>query len=232
LSEFQALDIINQSTLPRSRVYEILSSLAAKNLLQKNSNSNYTVIPPKQAIEKLKQNLESEYNQKLEKIDEIANHLHNVWSNNLAADISPGVELYSYSHAEPLFLDHLKNVKQRILIAASSGINAFDWKKSGMILSQVYNENIKIKYLISDDEMYSRIKLKFSQFPPFQNLKIEIKSSENLFTSFIILDNIVYIFFIVSEGGLNTTLMRTASEGLVKSFEWMFNQLWNEKIKK
>ena len=38
------------STLPRSRIYEMLSKLVAQRLVRKNPNSGYYIIPPNESI--------------------------------------------------------------------------------------------------------------------------------------------------------------------------------------
>lgn len=214
--------------LPRSRVYEILNTLAAKGLLVKQgSGTNYTLIPPHEALTSIQQQIIDEHNEKIAAIDELSKYVHDVWKKEVA-DLSPGVEMLSLKVAEPLFINHIKHVKSRVWIAAASTEASIDMRQSGTALSRSANNNLDVRYLISDLDVGKRVAKAFSYFTPFNNLNYKIRHNSQVYTSFVILDSIIYIFFFGNEGTLQASTLRTSSTQLLLSFEWMFEQLWDD----
>ncbi len=225
-SIIEPIEIAKLSGLPRTRVYEVLSKLAARKLIEKKANGGYRLIPPSESISNLSEQYDLDYQQKKRSLYEFGSHLQNLWLKNLASNISPGVELFTYKDAESLFLFHLKNVKNRVLISVASEIAPIDHRKSGSTLAQAYHEGIIVRYLIYSEKLAKTLSSLFDHFVPYKDLKIKIKYNTDLYTSFVILDNIIYIYFFGADSQLETMVLRTSSSQLLKSFDWMFDELW------
>jgi sugar-specific transcriptional regulator TrmB len=226
-STIEPLELAKTTGLPRTRIYEVMSKLAAKGLLEKLS-SGYRIIAPSDSFMNLSEQLDYDYQQKKRSIYELGAHLHNVWVKNLAANISPGVELFSYTDAESFFLEHLNNVQSRVFIAVASEVAPINHRKSGATLAKAYHDRMKVRYLIHSEKLAGTLRSLFDHFTPYTNLKIKMRANPNLHTSFVILDNIIYIYFFGSDSPLETVVLRTASPELMKSFDWIFNQLWEQ----
>lgn len=222
-------ELATETGLPRTRIYEVLSSLAAKNLVEKRSHGNgYRLIPPKKSIPDFITNLQKEYNNKIATIEEFGSYLDEVWHDNLASQMSPGVEILPLEDAEPLFIEQLKSVERRVWIAAADTKASIDMRKSGSTLASAYNPALDVRYLMTDEEVANRVRSAFNHFEPFQKMKIEIKTNNKLSASFVILDNIIYVFFFGGTDTLEPTAMRTSSKQLVESFEYIYTNLWSE----
>lgn len=223
--------LASKTDLPRTRIYEILSKLAAKNLLEKQAHgSGYSVIPPTTAIKNYIQTIDEEHNHRKILLNEISEYMQKVYMNRVGLNISPGVSILPFKDAELSFLSNLNNIKSRLYIAVSSSSQSIDWKKSGTVLASNYTNDLDIRYLISSVKVANRISHAFGAFTEFKHLNIKFKWNSEVYTSFIILDNTVYIFFLGQQENtsLETLVLQTSSEGLLHSFEWMFDSLWDK----
>lgn len=218
-------EVSEMTGLPRTRIYEIMSKLANKQLLEKRESNGYYVIPPGTAIENIQESIRSKTEQRMNALNELGVKLSEVWKEGVANVITPGVEIFSFKDIESDYLRKLKNIKSRVFIAASSNTGGIDWNKSGESLARSYSENLDIRYLYSAAKMASRMVYAFKHFVPFSNLKIKIRTNEELASSYILLDNNLYIFFMGSDT-METKVLSVNSSQLIKTFEWMFQKLW------
>lgn len=224
--------LAQETGLPRTRIYEILSKLRAKNLLEKkNGGQGYQLIPPVESIDSVLKNMESHYNFRQQAVKELGNHLQSVYSNVIGSELTPGVSILAFREAESVFLDQLKKVRNRVSIAVSADSQSIEWRKSGSILASSYKDGLDIRYLVSSPDLSARLSKMISTFPGFAKIKMHFGSNVNLHTSFIILDDTIYLFFLGQQQAtdLETMVLMTGSVGLVKSFEWMFNKLWETR---
>ncbi|MHA2168871.1 MAG: TrmB family transcriptional regulator [Candidatus Kariarchaeaceae archaeon] len=225
----EPLDIAQMTGLPRTRVYEVLSKLAAKNLLEKNPNGGgYRIIPPSESFGTLSEQLDFDFQQRKRSLHELGAHIQNVWVKNLAANVSPGVELYTYKDAESFFLQHLQNVQKRVFISVASSNAPINHRKSGATLAQAYNENLEVKYLVHSQSLAMNLSSAFAHFAPYQSMSIKMRYNNELHTSFVLVDDILYLYFFGSQSPLETVVLRTASTQLIESFDWMFDKLWDQ----
>ncbi|OLS24034.1 MAG: hypothetical protein HeimC2_24250 [Candidatus Heimdallarchaeota archaeon LC_2] len=226
-------NLAQETGLPRTRIYEILTKLSAKNLLEKrNVGQGYQLIPPSESIDSILKNMESHFNFRQQAVKELGNHLQSVYSNAIGSELTPGVSILPFREAESIFLEHLKKVRNRVSIAVSADSQSIEWRKSGSILANSYTDGLDIRYMVSSPELSIRLSKALSTFPGFSKIKIQFGSNINLHTSFVILDDTIYLFFLGHKQAtdLETMVLMTGSTGLLKSFEWMFNRLWETRI--
>ncbi|MCE7734950.1 MAG: hypothetical protein GPJ54_08745 [Candidatus Heimdallarchaeota archaeon] len=161
----------------------------------------------------------------MDALNELGVKLSEVWTEGVADVIRPGVEIFSFKDIESNYLRELKNIKSRVFIAASNNTGGIDWSKSGEALAKTYSENLDIRYLYSEAKMASKMVYAFKHYVPFSNLKIKIRANKELASSFILLDNNLYIFFMGADT-VETKVLSVNSSQLVKTFEWMFFNMW------
>ncbi|MHA2248857.1 MAG: TrmB family transcriptional regulator [Candidatus Kariarchaeaceae archaeon] len=227
-SQLEPNEIAQITGLPRARIYEMMTKLAAKDLLEKRPDVGYRLIPPSEAIPNLSEQLDLDYQQRKRSLHEFGAYLQNIWVKNLASNLSPGVEVYFYKDAESFFHEHLMNVKNRVFIAVASDSAPINHRKAGTTLAQAYNEQLSVKYLVHSEKLANQLRSAFDHFAPYKDLRIKIGHNKKLYTSFVILDNIIYVYFFGSTSPIETMVLRTASPELIKSFEWMFDELWEQ----
>jgi sugar-specific transcriptional regulator TrmB len=220
---------ISQTTnIPISRIYETLNSLSAKLLISKKQNTGeFIVVPPTQAISNIMENYTKEHAEKQRTLLAISNYLQEIWTNSISHSPTMGVELISFDQIETFFLEKIKNLKSKILIAAASSISVIDWRKSGNILTRQFEKDVEIKYLVNSQELKQRLQSTFQQLDQFRKLKVEISFAEELYSSFVIVDNELFLFFFGSEQS-QTMVLRSTSESLFKTFYWLFRNLWRD----
>ena len=175
--------------------------------------------------------METNFNFRQQAVKELGNHLQSVYSNAVGSELTPGVSILAFREAESIFLDQLKKVRNRVSIAVSTDSQSIEWRKSGSILASSYTEGLDVRYLVSSPELSTRLSKVLSTFPGFSKIKMQFGSNINLHTSFVILDDTIYLFFLGQQQATNlaTMVLMTGSTGLLKSFEWMFNQLWDTR---
>jgi predicted transcriptional regulator len=227
-SDADPLELSKVTQLPRTRIYDILSKLALKHLLDRKEDG-YRVIPPKVAIKYIKEELSVSTENKISALNELSNQINEVWKNGTIEIIKPGVEISSFHAIEQDYLHELSKASKRVFIAASNNTGGIDWGKSGQTLARTYNVNLDFRYLYSDIAMAKRMVHAFKHFVPFSNFNIMIKSNEELESSFILLDNKLYIFFIGVDT-LETKVLSVSSSQLVLTFDWLFHKLWDAGI--
>ena len=219
--------------LPRSRIYEMLAKLSSKGLLEKKIGSaTYKIIPPREAFQKIAENLEKECKKKIQAIHEFSNFMQETWNKQLRQEISLGVEIITFEDIEPIFLEDLRNTQKLVLIAASSETPSINWRKSGEILLRTHHTQKTVRYLTSSRELANRILSALTRFTNNkQQVPIDVRYNTQLYTSFVILDKILFLFFFGNDP-TEVQVMRTSSEHLYKSMTWMYNTLWEsaEKI--
>ena len=226
---YDPADIGQKLDLPKSRVYETLSKLASRNVLRKLSDKfGYEIIPPKEAINQVSKEMRSNYDKKEIALENMGDYLQNVWTQNLSTEISPGVDLIPFSQAETIFLQDIGTVRKRIFIAASSNVSVMDWRKSGKQLGKALHNNLDVRYLVNSKSFGERLKKSLKLFEPFtsHDNKIEVGFNKNLHISFVLIDNLVYLFFFGTESSLDALTLRTFDKNLLKALEWKFLTLW------
>ncbi|MHA2277277.1 MAG: TrmB family transcriptional regulator [Candidatus Kariarchaeaceae archaeon] len=218
--------------LPRTRIYDILSKLTAKTLLEKDKNGSkgYQLIPPHESIDMVLNQIKSEYDFKERAIKELGNHLQTVYSNGIGSELTPGVTILEFRDAEAIILQQLRKVEDRVFIAVSTDTRPIDMRKSATILASSYTTKLDFRYLVSSAELTQRLKTAVTSFPGFADMELKFGCNENLYASFILLDDTIFLFFLGQQDAtdLKTLVLMTGSSGLVKSFEWMFTNLWTE----
>ncbi|MCY3410634.1 MAG: hypothetical protein INQ03_03255 [Candidatus Heimdallarchaeota archaeon] len=223
------LVLAKNTGLPRTRIYDILTKLENKQLIDKKTNGIH-VIPPKQAIELIQEKIRKETESKIDALDELGYQLSEVWRQGAVNVIIPGVEIYTFQDIEAKYLSELKDIDSKVFIAASgNSMGGIDWKKSGETLARAafVKKELDIRYLYADQSMADRMVHAFKHYIPFKNLNISIKSNSELISSFIILDNKLYIFFMGTDT-YETKVLTAMSSQLVKTFEWIYQRLWEE----
>ena len=227
-SDADPLELSKQTQLPRTRIYEILSKLALKHLLEKKKDG-YRVIPPKTAIKRIKEELSESTETKISALNELSSQISEVWTNGTIDIFIPGVEFSSFHDVEEKYLNELSRATKRVFIAASNNTGGINWGKSGTTLARTYNEKLDFRYLYADIKMAERMVHAFKHFVPFNNFKIKIRSNNELESSFILLDKKLYLFFMGADS-LETKVLSVSSSQLVNTFEWLFNKLWEAGI--
>lgn len=227
-SDTEPLELSKQTQLPRTRIYEILSKLTLKHLLEKKEDG-YRIIPPKTAIERIKEKLSESTESKISALNELSAQISEVWTNGAIDIFKPGVEFSSFHDIEENYLSELSEATKRVYIAASNNTGGINWGKSGTTLARTYNDKMDFRYLYADSKMAERMVHAFKHFVPFNNFKIQIKSNAELVSSFILLDNKLYIFFMGADT-IETKVLSVNSSQLVLTFEWLFNKLWETGI--
>lgn len=220
------LDISNETKLARTRVYEVQSKLVSKGLLEKNG-SKYHVIPPQIALESIQEKLKVQTQCKIDALRELSPHMTEMWREGAVDVVTPGVEIFSYADIESSYLKEMKNIQKRVFIAASSTTGGIDWKRSAENLAEAYKKDLDIRYLYAEHKMVERMTYAFKYYVPFKNLKIKIRSNEELTSSFILLDNKLYIFFMATDT-FTTKVLSVISTEMVNTFEWLYTKLWDE----
>ncbi|MFV2014837.1 MAG: TrmB family transcriptional regulator [Candidatus Heimdallarchaeota archaeon] len=219
--------------LPRTRIYDILSKLTAKYLLEKKKNGkqSYQIVPPSESIDRVLRGMKSDFDFRERAIKELGHHLQSVYTNGIGAELTPGVSILEFRDAEAIIFQQLRKVENRVYIAVSAGSQSIDWRKSATILSTSYTSKLDFRYLVSSEKLPKSLKKSVTTFPGFANMKIEFGFNEQLYTSFILLDDIIFLFFLGQHDttNLTTLVLMTGSTEMVKSFEWMFNSLWKNR---
>jgi len=214
--------------LPRSRVYQLLSSLAAHDLLQRKvGSSQYTVIPPSEALDGFLERMEDEHKQHKEGILELRGLLKGVWKEAIVEDLTPGVELIPFIYIEEIFLKSIATAQSKLYIAASSGIPVIDWSKSGNALSEGYHLDLEVRYLVNDRKVFDRLQNAFGKFSPFSSVNFDLRYSGDLSSSFVLIDEELYLMFF-GKDQQSTMVLHTSSSELKSTFYWLFERLWSE----
>jgi len=218
--------------LPRTRIYDILSKLTAKHLLEKRKNGKqgYHIIPPSESIEVMLDEMKSEFDFRKRALGELGHHLQSVYSNGIGAELTPGVSILEFRDAEAIILQQLKKVQKRVYIAVSTDNKSIEWRKSGSILASSYTSNLDFRYLVYSETMYERVTKSVTAFPGFAKMNIKFGYNEDLHSSFMLLDDVIFLFFLGQQDKteLTTLVLMTASKSLVNTFEWMFDNLMVE----
>ena len=222
------LELSKNTNLPRTRIYEILSKLALKHLLYRKSDG-YHVVPPKRAIEEIKDNIQESTDKKISALSELSKQMSEFWEKGAIDVIKPGVEIASYQDIEQDYLDQLSCASTRVFIAASDNTGGINWGRSAKTLAKSYNKGMDIRYLYSDIAMAKKMVHAFKHYVPFKNLDIKIKANEELKSSFIIIDSKLYTFFMGTDT-IETKVLSVSSSQLLLTFEWLFNKLWDTGI--
>ncbi len=223
------LTISQDTKLARTRVYEVLSKLISKNLVDKTTDG-YRVVHPQTAIELMQEKIHLHTQNRIDALTELIPHLTDVWREAAIDVVSPGIEIMSYVDIEAGYLKELENIQCRVYIAASDSTGGINWKKSGERLAKAYKKDLDIKYLYSDSKMAEKMIFAFKHFVPFSNLNIKIRSNAELKSSFILLDNKLYIFFMATDT-FSTKVLSVNSSEMIQTFEWIFSRMWKEAIK-
>lgn len=174
--------------------------------------------------------MKSEFDFRKRALGELGHHLQSVYSNGIGAELTPGVSILEFRDAEAIILQQLKKVEKRVYIAVSTDNTSIEWRKSGSILANSYTTNLDFKYLVNSEIMFERLKKSVTAFPGFAKMNINFGYNENLHSSFILLDDIIFLFFLGQQDKteLTTLVLMTASKSLVNTFEWMFNRLMDK----
>jgi hypothetical protein len=206
--------------------------LTAKNLLEKDKNGSkgYQLIPPQESIDTVLNQMKSDFDFKERAVKELGTHLQSVYSNGIGSELTPGVTILEFRDAEAIILQELRKVESRVYIAVSADSRPINMRKSATILASSYTTKLDFRYLVSSEMLSHKLKQSVTSFPGFAEMKIQFGYNGNLHTSFILLDDTIFLFFLGKHDttDLKTLVLMTGSVGLVKSFEWMFNNLWLE----
>ncbi len=229
-NEINPTELARYLNIPRTRVYESLSNLSAKGLLKKAAN-NYYIIPPKSAITRIIEEKQLVHNNYIASVGELSNYLNDIWENSLSKHILPGVSLFTFEESEPMFFEHLKHVKNRVWIAAADHNPTINMRQAGTILSSIYHPKLDIKYLVADKKILEKIKFGVCKFPPMSHLNVHFKYNKDLHSSFVIIDNVLYVFFFGPSSTIQVSTMITASENLFLTFEYVYRHLWDMQDK-
>ncbi len=222
------IELSNMLELPRSRIYQVLSSLAAQDLISKSVGSaHYTVIPPQDALDLYIERLDKEHSLHKQGIQELSGLLKEIWRGSIVDEYSPGVELIPYAYIENTFLDAIKDARDIVFIAASSDIPVVDWKKAGNALSNGYERNLKVRYLVNSRDVFDRLQRVFEKFSPFSQIPFELRYSDELSASFVLVDERLFLMFF-GKDQQSTMVLHTSSSQLKSTFRWLYDRLWEE----
>lgn len=213
------------SQLPRSRIYEMLAKLAAQRLVEKNPNSGYYIIPPKESISSKIEELEAQTNKRKHSLRRIEEFLDDLWHKNLVDESTIGVKLIPGHSIEPMIISDINQMNQRILIAAASANPVIDWGNTTRQLMKRQQSELDIRYLVNDPMIAKSLENSVNFHSISSNTKV--KYNEELHISFIIIDSVSYLFIFGEESMLEPLVMRSVSNQLTKALSWMFEKLWS-----
>jgi sugar-specific transcriptional regulator TrmB len=239
-------EISEKLGLAHSRVYESLSKLAVKNLVERSTTGKgYLLVSPKESITKLIEHETLSFEQQKHSLDQMKNFLNDIWHKNLVLNNPVGVELIPANAAETYLLDDISNTKYQVLVAKASESSPINWKNSGLALGRIIKKGLDIRYLVKSKVFANKFAHMTREYS-FSQTHNQIHSSkthdlirynEDLHISFIIVDTISYLAFFQTETMIEPIFLRSASSELTQALLWMFNALWetgtgisNEKI--
>lgn len=219
--------IAEQTELPRSRVYDILNKLSSTSLIEKIDRGSYRVISPRVALSSKIKKVEQQYNQQIQKYSALSDYLDKVWRDERTDNFSPGIQLLHLVDAEVFYFEDLHNVMHRLYIAASDQISLFDWRKSGQLLVDLQRKNIDIRYLFNDGKLKNKVQHKFASSSKLARLPFKFMYCADLSTSFMIIDDMFYMFFVNPDDALQVNVLRTSGPSFLQQMLWMYEQMWN-----
>ncbi len=216
--------------IPLSRIYEILKNMELDGLIEHQKRGNlpksYRVIHPRQVIESLIEKEQVRSAQKIEKMSELGTILSKKWQNTLSSSQTGDLMITTFEVGEENFLEDIRQVNERVLIAAASRKTVIDWSKSGKLLGDIFRKKVEVKYLVKTEHVAQNLRKKLDLF--FSgDIKFNINFNANLEVPFVILDNILYIILSGETATLDSVIIRSTNIWLVKQFDWLFEQLWN-----
>lgn len=214
--------------LPRSRIYEMLSKLAAKSLVRRNTmDTGYQLVPPEDSIQIMIKELEEQTQRQKQSLVRIQDYLDDVWRNNITDETEIGVKLIPSHSIEPFILSDIRDLDSRMLIAAASNNPIIDWRNVTRELSKNITKNLDVRYLVFKEELATQLKNSLKNLPGDFKDKVKVRYNSELHISFLILDTISYLFIFTSDSMVEPTVLRSVSNQMTKALSWMYNTLWN-----
>ncbi|MHA1910081.1 MAG: TrmB family transcriptional regulator [Candidatus Kariarchaeaceae archaeon] len=229
-------EISEKLGLAHSRVYESLSKLTVKSLVERSTKGKgYVLIPPKESVAKLMEQEVHSFEQQKHSLNQMKNFLNDIWHKNLVLNNPVGVELIPANAAETYLLDDISNTKHQVLVAKASESSPIDWKNSGHALGRIIKKGLDVRYLVQSKvfaEKFAYMIREYSFSQTYDQLHSKnthdlIRYNNDLHISFIIVDTISYLAFFQTETMIEPIFLRSASSELTKALLWMFNTLWD-----
>jgi len=224
-------ELAHYTELPRSRIYETMSKLAAKNLVEKDMmNGGYRLIPPIDAIQEQIAEEEHRSQMKREALNRMKTYLDDIWRHNIGEETDVGVRLIPGHSIEPFLLKDMKDLENRMLIAASSPNPIIDWRNATKQLTMKVRKALDVRYLVYDEKMATHLRDTLTSISDNMKKVVKVNYNEELYISFIIIDSISYLFIFTTDSLVEPMVLRSVSNSLTKSLAWMFDALWSENI--
>ncbi|MHA1917008.1 MAG: TrmB family transcriptional regulator [Candidatus Ranarchaeia archaeon] len=200
--------IAKYSKVPQPKIYDILSNLEKKGLVQSTDDrpKRFYVLPPSTSLTRIMDNISDQVNETKIEFDELFAKSY------LLKDDNPDTQIFTNDQT-------IKNIIKRSIINANNEIkiNAEDSEKiiPKIIKNKLKKTNLDVKLLLNSEDLQKDLQ---------KNKKIQIKKSE-LLLNFIIVDNKTLL--IRFEKGNNTSqIISTWNRSLVDFFNRHFDTQW------
>ena len=220
-------EISSSTKLPKSRIYEILSVLSGRGLIEKEyGSSKFLVINPKNSLETFQKQINQKHKEESLAVAELSNSLEGIWKGATLHKVALGVELIPLRQIESFLDEAISSATEEICICVADFDMGINWRRSGASLASNIKLGSKVRFLVKDAKLHKRLTFYFNQNAQ-NKTPIEIGINESMHTSFILVDGELFLFFFGKHGEKSeSTVLKTQSKGLVKTMFWLFNSLW------
>ncbi len=220
-------EIAEQTNISKSRIYETLKKLEIKKFVIKNSNDKKLwPAPPKESISSMLAKERNLLIEKEEKLQQLSDYLTEFWRKSLSEEISPGAKILPFKEIEYYLEKTLSQAQRYIDIAVSTSTTKVDWSKIGSSLRKLRDRRVQIRYLVNDDNVRAHLELRLKRYFQDVGLEVEIKSNPQLRSSFILIDDILFLLFTGNYTSLETLVLQTLESDLSSTFKWLYDSLW------
>ncbi len=225
---FTASELAQASGVPRSKTYEILTSLCNKGLCIEIPENvrKYTAIAPEIAISTLKNKMNEELNQKIDLLNSIQDTLVNIYTNrSVSENPSSVIQIVREKNAIWQSIQELiNNAKEEILVFSKEPF-IVSVGKSGKSMSQV-NKDVRVRSIYEEKDV-SRLDYQ-EGIKSFIKEGEEAKISRQLPVKMTIIDNQIVLLIISEKHNANTDIMAIIinQHELANTFKIIFEFFW------
>lgn len=244
-----AAEIAKEAKIPRTSVYEILKSFAQKgicNEIETPSKLRYEMIDPDVVEDKLRRELKSSFNKKIDELDVSFKTLKGFYKANTRDDATEKIELLKgYNrHRHIKFFELLKKSSKEILLTNRLEGRIYDkvdkeierFLKRGGKIRTIYEvgKSIKMKYDDKGKDYWKELDKGelINLCKGFESQGVEIKLTKSLPQNFTVFDERFVFLNIVEETSKidNKSDLIIDNTGYAKSMCDLFQYYWDKSM--
>ncbi len=224
-----ASEISTASGVPNARIYDVMESLEKKGfvLMKMTRPAKYTAVPPKRALERYNSGLKLEMETELKRVktcsEDIVDLLERISDENLK--LKKPTDVFSVREGDEIWVDLeglIDSAEMELAMTVRRRVARYIAENLKDAISNAWSKGVNVRILLAEDIDENVVDV--------LNRIAHLKKIENPNHSFIIKDNeellIIRVLGDTKDEPMGTSLW-SESTLLTKTFDWVFEQIWN-----